>query len=198
MECIPWRGDCTWYIYQSDFLTFHNTYSRSSDAASDGRSGDKEIWDSEVCLRALFLPLRYLYLTEIFRTASNMIYQGLPAIFTFLSTTSILALVDYMYFTSELPFLKTSAPFFLTPVNSLLYNVKTSNLEGHGLHPRWLHSVVNAPMLFGVALISVGTVAWGVRRDNTSSEERTDYETNGMSLKRRLCIRRQPHLQLFI
>ena len=30
------------------------------------------------------------------------------------------------------------------------YNSKTSNLRNHGLHPRWLHAVVNIPMMFGM------------------------------------------------
>lgn len=37
------------------------------------------------------------------------------------------------------------------PINALLYNVKTDNVAQHGLHPRWLHAVVNLPMIVGVA-----------------------------------------------
>lgn len=37
------------------------------------------------------------------------------------------------------------------PVNALLYNVKTDNVAQHGLHPRWLHAVVNFPMMVGAA-----------------------------------------------
>jgi phosphatidylinositol glycan class Z len=39
--------------------------------------------------------------------------------------------------------------FTLTPLNFLRYNSRTANLAQHGIHPRWLHAVVNMPMLFG-------------------------------------------------
>jgi phosphatidylinositol glycan class Z len=35
----------------------------------------------------------------------------------------------------------------LTPLNSLLYNSRSSNLAEHGLHPRLLHFAVNLPLL---------------------------------------------------
>ncbi len=37
------------------------------------------------------------------------------------------------------------------PINALLYNMKTDNVAQHGLHPRWLHAVVNMPMIVGLA-----------------------------------------------
>ncbi|EJF59887.1 hypothetical protein DICSQDRAFT_181664 [Dichomitus squalens LYAD-421 SS1] len=39
------------------------------------------------------------------------------------------------------------ASFELTPLNFLRYNLLPSNLAEHGLHPRWLHLVVNLPMI---------------------------------------------------
>ncbi|XP_067949323.1 GPI mannosyltransferase 4-like isoform X2 [Watersipora subatra] len=39
--------------------------------------------------------------------------------------------------------------FIITPLNFLLYNKNSSNLAQHGLHPRYLHVLVNAPLLFG-------------------------------------------------
>ncbi len=35
----------------------------------------------------------------------------------------------------------------VTPFNFLRYNLLPSNLAQHGLHPRWLHLVVNLPMI---------------------------------------------------
>eukprot|EP00127_Corallochytrium_limacisporum_P006743 Clim_evm13s235 gene=Clim_evmTU13s235 len=51
----------------------------------------------------------------------------------------------------ELKALLTGMPnkLFLTPFNLIAYNGDEANLEQHGLHPRWLHAVVNGPMLFG-------------------------------------------------
>ena len=38
-----------------------------------------------------------------------------------------------------------------TPWNNLAYNIDTSNLAKHGLHPFWQHSVANLPQLIGPA-----------------------------------------------
>ena len=64
----------------------------------------------------------------------------------------------------------------ITPWNSLAYNSKTENLSEHGLHPRWLHAVVNGPMMFGPSWIVLmfrllrGRIASdGVRRTPTKS-----------------------------
>ena len=38
---------------------------------------------------------------------------------------------------------------YITPLNALLYNSKSTNLAEHGLHPRITHSLVNIPILFG-------------------------------------------------
>ena len=35
----------------------------------------------------------------------------------------------------------------LTPLNFLRYNLLPANLAEHGLHPRWLHLLVNLPMV---------------------------------------------------
>ncbi|KAI1792690.1 Alg9-like mannosyltransferase family-domain-containing protein [Ganoderma leucocontextum] len=41
----------------------------------------------------------------------------------------------------------------VTPLNFLRYNLLPSNLAQHGLHPRWLHLVVNFPMIVTPALL---------------------------------------------
>lgn len=38
----------------------------------------------------------------------------------------------------------------ITPLNFISYNTNKSNLDSHGLHPRWLHIFVNVPLLFSV------------------------------------------------
>ncbi|XP_060534871.1 GPI mannosyltransferase 4 [Cylas formicarius] len=40
--------------------------------------------------------------------------------------------------------------FVVTPVNFLKYNSNSQNLAEHGLHPRFLHFLVNVPLLFNV------------------------------------------------
>ncbi|XP_042223833.1 GPI mannosyltransferase 4-like isoform X2 [Homarus americanus] len=44
----------------------------------------------------------------------------------------------------------TGRSFIVTPVNFLLYNANENNLATHGLHPYYLHLVVNLPLLHGV------------------------------------------------
>ncbi|SJX64581.1 related to SMP3-alpha 1,2-mannosyltransferase involved in glycosyl phosphatidyl inositol biosynthesis [Sporisorium reilianum f. sp. reilianum] len=47
------------------------------------------------------------------------------------------------------------------PLNALRYNAKTANVAQHGLHPRWLHAMVNLPMMVGAAnCVVVAMCAW--------------------------------------
>lgn len=41
----------------------------------------------------------------------------------------------------------------ITPLNFLKYNLSPHNLSEHGIHPRWLHLVVNLPMMVGPPLL---------------------------------------------
>lgn len=40
--------------------------------------------------------------------------------------------------------------FVVTPLNFLRYNTDSTNLAKHGLHPRYLHLLINIPLLFNV------------------------------------------------
>ncbi|XP_044261351.1 GPI mannosyltransferase 4 [Tribolium madens] len=40
--------------------------------------------------------------------------------------------------------------FVFTPLNFILYNIDSNNLAKHGLHPRFLHLLVNMPLLFNL------------------------------------------------
>ncbi|XP_011866784.1 PREDICTED: GPI mannosyltransferase 4 [Vollenhovia emeryi] len=73
---------------------------------------------------------------------------GLPAAMFFI-------LVDSFYFgyltMGEIGQLEIGINnFVVTPVNFLKYNANVKNLETHGLHPRFLHFLVNIPLLFNV------------------------------------------------
>lgn len=43
--------------------------------------------------------------------------------------------------------------YIIAPFNNLLYNLQTSNLEEHGLHPWYLHILVNYPILAGPLIL---------------------------------------------
>ncbi|XP_076238216.1 phosphatidylinositol glycan anchor biosynthesis class Z [Calliopsis andreniformis] len=83
---------------------------------------------------------------------------GIPA-------TVFFILVDSFYFgyltMAEIGNLDVSINnFVVTPLNFLKYNANTKNLQSHGLHPHYLHFLVNVPLLFNVlgviGLLTVG------------------------------------------
>lgn len=71
--------------------------------------------------------------------------------------TRLLSLPLLVALTTALGFVYADSIFFhgsiqpstveITPLNFLRYNLLPSNLAEHGLHPRWLHLVVNLPMI---------------------------------------------------
>lgn len=77
------------------------------------------------------------------------------------TTVSFLTAVNY---TSVDHFLRS---FTITPLNFFYYNMAAKNLEEHGLHPRYLHALVNLPLLFGPLVIPLaGAVISQLRSSN--------------------------------
>jgi phosphatidylinositol glycan class Z len=60
----------------------------------------------------------------------------------------------------------------VTPWNALAYNSQVSNLQEHGLHPRWTHGIVNMFLLYGpltaIAYWKIISHSW---KDGTKQEE---------------------------
>lgn len=90
-------------------------------------------------------------------------------IFTFtifgIPTAVLMILYDSIYFgyltLAEIAMFKISMNnFVVTPLNFLKYNSMTENLADHGLHPRFLHFIVNIPLLFNIlgiaSLVTLG------------------------------------------
>lgn len=52
--------------------------------------------------------------------------------------------------------------FLVTPVNFIRYNINPENTASHGVHPKWLHMLVNIPMLYNIlgiiAVFSFGSM----------------------------------------
>ena len=52
-----------------------------------------------------------------------------------------------------------------TPVNFFLYNTRIDNLADHGLHPRFTHTLINIPLLFGplglLYVVELGSTVFG-------------------------------------
>ncbi|XP_070507588.1 GPI mannosyltransferase 4 [Chironomus tepperi] len=40
--------------------------------------------------------------------------------------------------------------FLVTPVNFIRYNINSSNTAAHGEHPKWLHFLINIPILYNI------------------------------------------------
>jgi phosphatidylinositol glycan class Z len=86
------------------------------------------------------LPLGVLFLSDIVRRR---------AIGSTCAAAASFAVVALAHIWSDTAYYGTST-LVLAPVNAALYNLKTENLAQHGVHPRWLHAVVNAPMVLGL------------------------------------------------
>ncbi|PBC34187.1 GPI mannosyltransferase 4 [Apis cerana] len=90
-------------------------------------------------------------------------------IFTFIAcgipTTIFFILVDSFYFgyltMAEIGNLDINMNnFVVTPLNFLRYNSNIKNLQDHGLHPHYLHFIVNIPLLYNVLGV-IGLLTFG-------------------------------------
>lgn len=46
-----------------------------------------------------------------------------------------------------------SSSFVIAPLNNLIYNLQEDNLQDHGIHPRYLHLLVNYPLITGPLIL---------------------------------------------
>ncbi|XP_068626671.1 GPI mannosyltransferase 4 [Battus philenor] len=101
-------------------------------------------------------------------------------IFTFMlccvPMTLLLILIDSVYYgyltSADVETLKLSWDnWVVTPLNFLRYNSDPKNLKQHGIHPRWLHLIVNMPLLFNV----LGIIALLTLSSNTYRFIRGQY-----------------------
>ncbi|KAG8229662.1 hypothetical protein J437_LFUL008595 [Ladona fulva] len=77
-----------------------------------------------------------------------------------------LLVLDTRYYNSFLTHVDDLLPVVATPFNFIIYNSRSSNLENHGIHPRWLHVLVNIPLLYGplgiFALLGLSRFIWNI------------------------------------
>lgn len=76
-------------------------------------------------------------------TATRWLRLVVTPLLTAAGVCTAFLVADTLYFRGTLDDL------VVTPFNFLVYNFASQNLAEHGLHPRWLHILVNFPMLFG-------------------------------------------------
>lgn len=76
------------------------------------------------------------------------IVSGLPALIA-------IVVIDSLYYgylsLAQIYIMDISIENFLvTPVNFIRYNINPDNTASHGEHPKWLHMLVNIPLLFNI------------------------------------------------
>ena len=85
-----------------------------------------------------------LYLGHLLKNRQSFILQMVLGLLTLITVGLLAALADSLYFSWNKNFQIT-----LTPMNLIKYNLNEINLRLHGEHPRYLHLLVNCPLLFG-------------------------------------------------
>ena len=120
-----------------------------------------------------FVPIIY-WLTNILPTLGHSYRYHLLLIKIITSivgtcflTSSLLILFDsYYYHNGSWSFLlNLKKDLIICPLNFILYNIDSTNLDKHGLHPRWLHFIVNATILYGPLHVCV--ILWALFRRST-------------------------------
>ena len=88
------------------------------------------------------------------------ILSGLPAFV-------VIVIIDSLYYgylsLAQVYIMDISMESFLvTPVNFIRYNINPENTAAHGEHPKWLHMLVNIPLLYNIlgviAIFTFGTM----------------------------------------
>lgn len=93
------------------------------------------------CLGALGVFARFTF--PAFVLPLTRLPPSWRVVFASLVTAAAIVAVDSYYY----------GRFVVTPLNAFLYNLDSSNLALHGLHPRYLHALVNLPLLLGPVLV---------------------------------------------
>ncbi|KAI0672169.1 Alg9-like mannosyltransferase family-domain-containing protein [Trametes maxima] len=102
---------------------------------------------TRITFAAFFLPLAFEVLKWSLRQTRFML-RPLAYLLYLPLLVALGATIGFIYADTRY-FLGTTrhSELEITPLNFLRYNLLPSNLAEHGLHPRWLHLVVNLPMI---------------------------------------------------
>jgi len=112
-------------------------------------------------------PFDLICFIKFHRQITRLFVELSPIPIAFLAASVVFISFDTLYYSTFLPVglegnkagLHLLSSPKLTPLNLLRYNLSTSNLSLHGIHPRWLHFVVNLPMVVGVSAFTVCIVS---------------------------------------
>ena len=93
--------------------------------------------------------LRKIFISS--KKKSGFLEKVFYVVFPFILCSLALIAIDTMYFSNckaKSSYFSIFSTISITPLNNLLYNSQTSNLALHGEHPRYLHLLVNTPLLY--------------------------------------------------
>ncbi|KAG0223186.1 hypothetical protein BGX31_008650 [Mortierella sp. GBA43] len=95
--------------------------------------------------------------SSLSRGSAQFIMACIPLALGIILMSTFAILIDSIYFGPQ-DWIHFHGSLTWTMLNNLRYNMDESNLAQHGLHPRYLHLLVNYPVLF-VNLAWIGTIA---------------------------------------
>lgn len=122
-------------------------------------------------------PCLYWLTQKIEHGLLNTIFIFLNCLPWMVLITIMFAVFDSMYYgtlskdwivqvtdiqTWPAPLLEILRNLTFTPLNFVKYNLKANNLASHGLHPKYMHFLVNFPLLFG--LVAPACVVFSLKR----------------------------------
>ena len=120
-----------------------------------------------------------LYLVHLLKNRRNFILQMILGLLTLITVGLLAALADSLYFSWNKNF-----QFILTPMNLIKYNLNEMNLRLHGEHPRYLHLLVNCPLLFGpLSLVFPFATFLIAKQTYYSSENKDNLQPNRIILQ---------------
>ena len=106
---------------------------------------------TRITFAAFFLPIAVEVLKWSLRqsgfSVSSWTRLVAPSVLVAIATPVSFIYADTTYFAHPQRSIGSHRAIEVTPLNFLRYNLLPSNLAQHGLHPRWLHLVVNLPMI---------------------------------------------------
>lgn len=135
---------------------------------------------STICVVGMFnrptficfgLPLIFFWMLRGLNNASKSVtftdfnFRMLFFILSGLPTFCAIVIVDSLYYgylsLAQIYIMDISIySFLVTPVNFIRYNINPTNTAAHGEHPRFLHFIVNIPLLFNIlGVISIVSFA---------------------------------------
>lgn len=94
------------------------------------------------------LPTKPSFLKDFHSRIFVFVIYCLPVVGLFIYADSIY--YGYMTWGEVINYKISFNNFVVCPLNFIRYNLSPGNLSKHGLHPRFLHVLVNIPLLFNV------------------------------------------------